>query len=226
MSLRTGASSESSELPVFLFPASLNFVAATPAGHKQILTLYNPYDFPIEYKVLSTAPAKYSVGDPAGILRPKCCIDIVIRHTGAARAREAGISAPQTDRFRVQIWERGNRSASGRKDVPSTLVARTTESADPSTSAFQGVSTASGERRSPGSQYAFSSRRQDSSSASEGSGLTPLTVVGGLVCVVALSLPSEGETSTSLPAYLHLTLPQKLVAAYVLGLVTMLLIRR
>ena len=48
-----------------------------------------------------------------------------------------------------------------------------------------------------------------------------------IVCIVALFLPTEGETENILKdyPYLHLTVNQKLVFAYVLGLVTMAILR-
>ena len=36
-------------------------------------------------------------------------------------------------------------------------------------------------------------------------------------CLIALMLPTVGEKNTSLPPYLHLSVNQKLIAAYVLG---------
>ena len=36
-------------------------------------------------------------------------------------------------------------------------------------------------------------------------------------CIAALMLPLHGDSSSSLPDYLHLTVNQKLIAAYVLG---------
>lgn len=44
-----------------------------------------------------------------------------------------------------------------------------------------------------------------------------LTVLLGLVCVVALMLPTLGEQESTVPVYLHLSVNKKLVAAYVLG---------
>ena len=47
-----------------------------------------------------------------------------------------------------------------------------------------------------------------------------------IVCIVALFLPTEGESETLKDyPYLHLTVNQKLVFAYVLGLVTMAILR-
>lgn len=44
-----------------------------------------------------------------------------------------------------------------------------------------------------------------------------LTVLLGLVCMIALMLPTLGEQESTVPVYLHLSVNKKLVAAYVLG---------
>lgn len=38
------------KLPVFVFPSSLNFYSDDQSSHKQVLTLYNPYEFPLKFK--------------------------------------------------------------------------------------------------------------------------------------------------------------------------------
>ena len=54
-----------------------------------------------------------------------------------------------------------------------------------------------------------------------------IACIAAIVCIVALFLPTEGETENILKdyPYLHLTVNQKLVFAYVLGLVTMAILR-
>lgn len=71
---------------------------------------------------------------------------------------------------------------------------------------------------------------------------TWLAILVGLACVFALSLPTDLTSATSttnvssdtqpsnsliahVPNWMHLSLTQKLTAAYVLGLVTVLLVR-
>lgn len=49
------------------------------------------------------------------------------------------------------------------------------------------------------------------------SGPSLLTVFLGIVCIAALMLPTSGEVESLVPLYLHLSVNQKLVAAYVLG---------
>lgn len=38
------------QTPIFAFPPSLRFYIGTKNSHVQVLTLYNPYEFPIKYK--------------------------------------------------------------------------------------------------------------------------------------------------------------------------------
>lgn len=52
-----------------------------------------------------------------------------------------------------------------------------------------------------------------------------IVVVAAVVCIVALLLPTQGDEDTRFPTYLHLTSHLKLVFAYVLGLVTMVILR-
>ena len=37
-------------LPVFVFPQSLTFYADEQSTHKQVLTVYNPYEFALRFK--------------------------------------------------------------------------------------------------------------------------------------------------------------------------------
>ena len=37
-------------LPVFVFPEELQFVADDESAHKQVLTVYNPYEFNIRFQ--------------------------------------------------------------------------------------------------------------------------------------------------------------------------------
>ena len=57
-----------------------------------------------------------------------------------------------------------------------------------------------------------------------------ITCFAAIVCIIALFLPTEGDQNAENNAlknypYLHLSVNQKLVFAYVLGLVTMAILR-
>lgn len=49
------------------------------------------------------------------------------------------------------------------------------------------------------------------------SGPSLLTVFLAVVCIAALMLPTLGDVESLVPLYLHLSVNQKLVAAYILG---------
>lgn len=203
------SSSLDGNVPVFVFPTELLFYADDRSSHKQILTLYNPYGFILSYKVLSTAPQKYVVGGSHGLIQPGCCVDIVIRHRDVSSATHG-----QRDKFRISVSEHGKRKAIGHKDVPSVFLSSSTDVTE--------------ERKD-----SFSSTRQDSvatstltdASRSRDSSPSSLVVVIAVACISALLLPIQGDKGSNLPDYLHLTVNQKLIAAYVLGLVTMVLLR-
>ena len=61
-----------------------------------------------------------------------------------------------------------------------------------------------------------------------GEGAAPVNYIAcfaAVVCIAALFLPTEGESTLAEYPYLQLTVNQKLVFAYVLGLVTMAILR-
>lgn len=47
---RTRNSQREKKLPVFVFPEELKFDSDDESAHKQILTLYNPYDFNVKFQ--------------------------------------------------------------------------------------------------------------------------------------------------------------------------------
>ncbi|KAM9377549.1 motile sperm domain-containing protein 1 isoform 3-T3 [Pholidichthys leucotaenia] len=193
-------------LPVFVFPTELIFYADERTSHKQVLTLYNPYEFALKFKVLCTAPNKYSVVDATGAVKPQCCVDIVIRHRDV-RACHFGVY----DKFRLQVSEQSQRKALGQKEVTATL--RPSASQEPPSPRTQD------EERRVKEQFL------DTESRPVAGGPSLLTVLLGLMCMVALMLPTSGEQESTVPVYLHLSVNKKLVAAYVLGLLTMVILR-
>ncbi|XP_061690913.1 motile sperm domain-containing protein 1 [Syngnathoides biaculeatus] len=204
-------------LPVFVFPTELVFYADEQSSHKQVLTLYNPYEFALKFKVLCTAPNKYTVVDATGAVKPQCCVDIVIRLRDV-RPCHYGVY----DKFRLQVSEQSQRKALGRKEVTATL--RPSASQEPG----PGVRSQDDERRAKDpmvdSEFFEQTVFQTESRPAAG-GPSLLTVLLGLVCVAALMLPTLGEQESTVPVYLHLSVNKKLVAAYVLGLLTMVILR-
>ncbi|KAM4747390.1 motile sperm domain-containing protein 1-like [Rhinophrynus dorsalis] len=199
-----------SPLPVFIFPPRLDFYADDQASHKQVLTLYNPFKHVLRYKVLSTAPLRYTVVDSEGLVKPNSCIDIVTRHRDI-RARNYGT----TDKFRIEVWEEGGgRGGGGRKDISATLHPTKPESRER-------VPQDPPHWHPP--SHMFSVRHGFPRPLSPW--LFGLYVLVGLVSLVVLIFPLHGDPQSLLPENLRVSIVQKLVAAYVLGLLTMVFLQ-
>ncbi|RLW02628.1 hypothetical protein DV515_00007157 [Chloebia gouldiae] len=201
-------------LPVFVFPTELIFYADDQSTHKQVLTLYNPYEFALKFKVLCTTPNKYAVVDATGAVKPQCCVDIVIRHRDV-RASYYGV----IDKFRLQVSEQSQRKALGKKEIIATLLPSAKEQQQQKEEEEKRIK----EHLAESVFFEQTLCQPENRTASSGPSL--LTVFLGVVCVAALMLPTLGEMESLVPLYLHLSVNQKLVAAYVLGLITMVILR-
>ncbi|KAM6354213.1 motile sperm domain-containing protein 1 isoform 1-T2 [Alca torda] len=201
-------------LPVFVFPTELIFYADDQSTHKQVLTLYNPYEFALKFKVLCTTPNKYAVVDATGSVKPQCCVDIVIRHRDV-RASYYGV----IDKFRLQVSEQSQRKALGKKEIIATLLPSAKEQQQQKEEEEKRIK----EHLAESVFFEQTLCQPENRTASSGPSL--LTVFLGIVCIAALMLPTLGEMESLVPLYLHLSVNQKLVAAYVLGLITMVILR-
>ncbi|XP_069342543.1 motile sperm domain-containing protein 3 isoform X2 [Eulemur rufifrons] len=193
-------------VPVLIFPPDLVFRADQRSGPRQLLTLYNPTGTALRFRVLCTAPAKYRVFDAEGYVKPQSCIDI---HYDIQ------------DRFRIELSEEGAEGrVVGRKDITSVLKApayplelqgQPDPTPHPGPPAGTAPPTAKHVQENPHQQLATSSFL--------------LFLLTGIVSVAFLLLPLQDELGSQLPQVLHVSLGQKLVAAYVLGLLTMVFLR-
>ncbi|CAL4068359.1 unnamed protein product [Meganyctiphanes norvegica] len=207
-------------LPVFVFPPSLTFFLDDATTHKQIVTVYNPYDFPISYQVLCNAPNRYTVDFPHGMIRAKCSLDVIVRHTDICLSNVLA-----TDKLRIQISEEGRKQVLGRKDVLVTLLKGGPEKHSANNSdRFESVQPAVLQQ---GQQGPGTTAQQQQPFLQGGRGGPSLVLVGAaVVCLVGLLLPTEGDASSSrLPPYLHLNANIKIVIAYILGLLTYAILR-
>ncbi|XP_008830571.1 motile sperm domain-containing protein 3 isoform X2 [Nannospalax galili] len=193
-------------VPVLVFPPDLVFRADQRSGPRQLLTLYNPTGTALRFRVLCTAPAKYTVFDAEGFVKPQSCIDI---HYDVQ------------DRFRIELSEEGVEGrVVGRKDITSVLraPARPLEiqgQPEPTPSPAPPVWTAP----SPARHLQENAPQQLATSSFF------LFLLAGIVSVAFLLLPLQDDLGSQLPQVLHVSLGQKLVAAYVLGLLTMVFLR-
>ncbi|KAL0112186.1 hypothetical protein PUN28_011928 [Cardiocondyla obscurior] len=194
------------KLPIFVFPQSITFYLDDQSTHKQVLTLYNPYEFPVKFRVLCTAPYKYQVVDPEGVIKASSCVDIVVRHT-AILPNNCNI----IDKFRIHMHEYPTKQLLGKRDVEAKLLPGmmdTAGRATPDPDMFQQLPT--NETRQQES-YAIISRNKTDR------GTNYVALITGIICIIGLLLPTEGEQSQKMPDYLHLSVNFKLIFSFVLG---------
>nr|XP_012417360.1 PREDICTED: motile sperm domain-containing protein 3 isoform X1 [Odobenus rosmarus divergens] len=203
-----GAPPPSGLVPVLVFPPDLVFRADQRSGPRQLLTLYNPTGAALRFRVLCTAPAKYTVFDAEGYVKPQSCIDIVIRHVAPIPSHY-----DVQDRFRIELSEEGAEGrVVGRKDITSVLRApayplelqgQPDPTPHPGPPSWTAPPTARHFPENHPPQLATSSFL--------------LFLLTGIVSVAFLLLPLQDELGSQLPQILHVSLGQKLVAAYILG---------
>uniref|UniRef100_A0A915Q6D5 Major sperm protein n=1 Tax=Setaria digitata TaxID=48799 RepID=A0A915Q6D5_9BILA len=206
----------------FVFPNQLEIVSTDPQTHKQILTLYNPYHFPIKFKVKCTNSNNYSVIEPYGVLNASSSLDIIIRYIAGQGQSHTNFGL---ETFRLEIRSVQNEKISGSIDVPVHIV--DVASQLDHTRYHQLFPVTSADRNSVhGSANSAQSSRSFRTNFNVTSPLLLVCVSAVVVCAAALMLPTEGlDVSTIVPAWLHLSVHLKLVFAYILGLVTLVLLR-
>ncbi|KAK9505631.1 hypothetical protein O3M35_009635 [Rhynocoris fuscipes] len=208
-------------VPVFAFPSSLDFYLGSQTTYKRVITLYNPYDFAVRFSVHCNARDKYIVVYPEGSIKSKCQVDLVIRHKAVTPA-----NCNVVDKFKIKFHDHTTKQEIGRKVITAKLHPGVPESEDDDKSITSATSLDLNERSISNlkfSSQSFGTKDGHSSSGRGGNSVNPVVLLTGLVCVIALLLPNEGDQNTSFP--LHLSHNLKLVFSYVLGLVTIVIFR-
>lgn len=205
------------QLPVFAFPQSLTFYMDDPSSHKQIVTVYNPYNFHVKFRVLSTDARKYSVSDSQGFIRSNHGVDIVFHHK-ALFPSNVGI----TDKIRLQLFHERYSHCIGMKDVTVTLLPTkpegTTASAAADSDSFQQLSTESTPIKQLKQLPMAGSPERNNPSYS-------LSVIVLFIALAIILIPNEGYYMEYVPSFLRPGQNHKLVAAFFLGLSVMVVFR-
>ncbi|CAF2912700.1 unnamed protein product [Rotaria sp. Silwood2] len=240
MSLPTHLTGNASQLPFFCSPDSLLFYLDDPSTYSQVLTLYNPYDFAVRYKVLCTAQKKYSVAEPQGEIRAQHSVDTVVRLLDTS---SSSTNQNVVHKIRVQYFDRRkSQELIGKRDITCSIL-----SYKPLEQNFNEEPNITGTTRrtrmntttSPTTNPIIVSQQETRKLSKEkilfkiqimmilflffeGDPLVVfiLTILAAL-CAFILVLPTvsdnENSLSTRIPSYLHMTTNSKVIASYILG---------
>ncbi|XGW34652.1 hypothetical protein V3C99_018553 [Haemonchus contortus] len=100
---------DADRLPVFLSVSEIEFPVSELSA-RRVITIYNPYGHPIQYKVLCNAPVNYAVPNSKGVLMAKSCKDLVVKCT-------ARLTVGTRDRLRIEIMRPGETEILGARDI-------------------------------------------------------------------------------------------------------------
>lgn len=195
---------------------------------------------------MSNASTFYNVRPDEGTISAKNSLDLIIRVATDVRLES---STPLKHKFRIQIFHQHTKQQVGQRDVESIIHFGNLPSSREGDAAFSHGASAEPFQQVPSGSLATP---KESSSLATGSN-SPLTIFPqthsqpnyvvlfvAVVCIVGLLLPYRDENCKSstdsnsnnsstlesiLPTYLHLSVNQKLLFAYTLGLVTMVILR-
>ncbi|XP_041981219.1 motile sperm domain-containing protein 1-like [Aricia agestis] len=207
--------------PVFVFPVSLEFYLNARHTYKQLLTVYNPYEFSVNFKVLCTSPNKFTVIDPEGVIAPQSCIDIIVRYTQPSASH-----CNTTDKFRITMYDRNTQQALGKRDIPTKLIDGEPSNTNPESLGDNFHPLAS--RSTPQKQTEEHPKVIcNHPSHRDNPPVNVVAVAVSICCIAALLLPTQPEATVNsqLPEWLHIGSNLKLVFSFVLGLVSMLVLR-
>ncbi|OWR52766.1 motile sperm domain-containing protein 1 isoform 1 [Danaus plexippus plexippus] len=205
--------------PVFVFPVSLEFYLNARHTHKQLLTVYNPYEFSVNFKVLCTSPNKFTVIDPEGVIAPQSCIDIVVRYSQPSISH-----CNSAEKFRITMYDRNTQQALGKRDIPTKLI-----EGEPCNINQESL----GDNFHPLTTKPAPMRTEEHSrvicnhSHHRDQPINVVAVAVSICCIAALLLPTQPEQvlKSQWPEWLHIGSNLKLVFSFVLGLVSMLVLR-
>lgn len=223
---------------VHVHPNSFQFFADDNSSHKQTISIYNPFDQTVKYKVLSTAPKRYLVDVPEDFIEPKTVVELIIRH------HKTSFDENSKDKLRIQIFN-SQLTLIFKKDLPldsivsreEFMISTMTDSHYASemgeySSAFthgnnlnsmMGMSTST----LPSAKAKLLENRKNMAMyyANTEASVNYLVIFIGLICLTLIFLPVVGSPSSAIPVYMHMTYEAKMFASFVLGMVTMVILK-
>ncbi|RDD46052.1 Motile sperm domain-containing protein 1 [Trichoplax sp. H2] len=196
-------------VPVFAFPTTLSFIENDKSSYKQILTIYNTYDFTVRFKVLSNCPSNYVLSDSEGLIKTKCRVDILIRFND-----ENPLQDLHNNKFRIQLYEHGVDKIIGKRDIKVAVESGSTADNSDNRNSIN-----------DNSQSFMQRHGSNNINGSQDSGINVIVVLLAIICIAILLLPLPEEKAGNVPTFLHVPVTYKLIASFLLGMVTLAVLR-
>ncbi|CAF4323550.1 unnamed protein product [Rotaria sp. Silwood2] len=203
MSVLTHLTKNVAQLPFFCSSNSLVFYLDDSITFSQVLTLYNPYEFSVRYKVLCTAPRTYSIAESQGEIHPQHSVDIVVR------LLDTSSSSNVAHKIRIQYFDRRKpQDLIGKRDIICTIL-----SFKPLEQNFDDeINNSSSRIRTTTTKISQQEIRDPL--------VVLILIILSAICALILILPTisnnESNLKTYLTSYLHMTTSSKIVASYIL----------
>ncbi|XP_067939213.1 motile sperm domain-containing protein 1-like isoform X2 [Watersipora subatra] len=198
-------------------PTKLEFFVDDRKSHNTVLKVSNPTTNLLRYKLTCTASDNYMVENGEGQVKSGGCIFIRIHHLKVAMFKK---NQKNEDCFRMEVYK-----GTTRIGKPTTIVAELLYSKDTQPREqlpFQLLPGSTKTQADPASSTASNEPIQVDTPKRP----SLLYVYIGIVCLAVLYLPIDGETPSFLSNYIKLENSHKLIAAYVLGMITVVLFRQ
>lgn len=223
---------------VYVHPNSFQFFADDIGSHRQTISIYNPLDKTVKYKVLSTAPKRYLVDEPEGYIEPKSVTELTIKH------QKSSFNNNIKDKLRIQILN-SQLTVIYKKDLPlDSIVSReefmiasnmrgaefvASDLGEYSSTFAHGNNLNSMMNSSPNVMHSknrnLDNRNTTVSNNNTESSVNYLVILIGLICLTLIFLPLIGTSESTLPSYMHMTFEAKMFASFVLGMVTIVILK-
>ncbi|KAI6205574.1 hypothetical protein M3Y94_00807700 [Aphelenchoides besseyi] len=170
--------------------------------------------------VLSNVPAKFVVQESNGYIRSKCVAGIGVRHRSPVVPEHN-----QNGVIRVELYREGEQQCCGKKDIRVSVVA--SELPHPSHDEFRSFpsSTSSNSSKRSRPHAAFVNHDQQRQTPN----LFWFIMIACVASIIAVILPTFDENRqrpSLVPTYLHPSQNMQLVAAYILGILTVRFMRQ
>ncbi|XP_065840503.1 motile sperm domain-containing protein 1-like [Oscarella lobularis] len=190
---------------VFLSPERLVFKETDP---KATLTVYNPYDGPVFYRVLSNVPERFIVSDPEGCLPSAYRVDIAVQYR---LDEEEDANEKADNKFKIDLY------SEGKVLLGSKIIFAEIQTSKREEDSFRPTRESSVPRPAASATTKHSPRRSDGTTSS------PFIIIIGLFCVGILIWPDPGTSRYT--SFIEISTSHRLLAAYVLGLITVAIFR-